>query len=83
MIFRSLVWLNPPMEPKIIDIAARPASILGLDIVSRKIGGIFWIVARIMFVIQGSPSITCGSQKWKGAAPIFMTRAVVMMVCIS
>lgn len=42
-------------------------------------GAIFCQVSIIDAVIQFNPSITSGNQKWNGAAPIFVSNAVLMI----
>lgn len=47
-----------------------------IDIVMNR-GAIFCHVARIIHLVHEILDIICGSQKWKGAAPILMKRAKI------
>jgi hypothetical protein len=74
--------LYPPREPIISDrIASAGITFEAENTISVR-GAIFWIVARMAFVVQDRPSITWGSQKCRGAAPIFMIRAVTMIAFV-
>lgn len=72
--------MNPPSAPIIIDIAAKIVISGCFIVLSNMIGAIFWTVARIVLIFQVRPSITWGSQKCRGAAPIFIIRARVTIV---
>jgi hypothetical protein len=71
--------LYPPKAPIIIDTTASIGIIVEVENIVKNRGAIFWMVARMAFVIQDSPSITWGSQKCRGAAPIFKIRAATMI----
>lgn len=43
-------------------------------------GAIFCHVNRIKLLNQFNPSITSGNQKWKGAAPIFVNNAELVII---
>jgi len=80
IIFFKLVWLNPPMAPIKDDITINiRIKILNFEINdSRIIGVIFCHVIIIIHLGQVRPSITLGSQKWRGAAPIFNINAPII-----
>lgn len=44
------------------------------------IGAIFCQVNRTNLLIHDRPSITSGNQKWKGAAPIFVNNALLIIM---
>lgn len=48
--------------------------------ITKIIGAIFCHVNRIKLLNQFNPSITSGNQKWKGAAPIFVNNAELMII---
>jgi len=50
--------------------------------VSKTIGAIFWIVAKIIQFLQERPSILGGNQKWKGAPPSFIRSETIIIVLI-
>lgn len=74
-ILRKRVWFNPPIPPKTADMI--DDSMIAVEIFEdkiyemRAIGGIFCTVIKIMHCLQLSPCIIGGSQKCRGAAPIF------------
>lgn len=45
----------------------------------KIIGAIFCHVSKIRLLNQFNPSITSGNQKWKGAAPIFVNNAELVI----
>lgn len=47
--------------------------------IRRAKGASFCHVERIRPVVKSRPCNTSGSQKWVGASPIFIARAMVMM----
>jgi len=60
---RVLVWLNPAIAPVSRDRAARDGISFWVRVTRRKKGAIFWRVVSTIFVSQGRPSITWGTQK--------------------
>lgn len=82
--FRSWVWLRPPRPPKVIDRMAVVSKMVWLilsDIISRRdIGASFCHVRIVRLVSVVVPWVTSGSQKWNGAAAIFIIRARVIIV---
>lgn len=82
--FRSCVWFRLPRPPIVIDrIAAISISVMLvlLWVVNRiVIGAIFCQVRMVRVVMVVVPCDTSGSQKWNGAAAIFIIRAKVMIV---
>ncbi len=49
--------------------------VLGLYI-SKIRGAIFWMVIKKILLIQFNPSLISGNQKWKGAAPNFVSNEI-------
>lgn len=82
--FRSKDWLIPPIAPTIADKVALIPTRSGLQLykvyIKRYNGPTFWTVIKIKPWGQVNPSITCGNQKWKGAAPSFNNKAVVIKI---
>lgn len=76
MIFRNLVWFTPISPLIVIDeMIIIAMNISGLVVFIRiVIGAIFCHVSIIRELVHESPSIISGNQKWKGAAPIFVSR---------
>lgn len=82
IIFRNLVWFNPiipPISEEKIIVVEINNEIFKLNI-KRIIGAIFCQVKRINLFIQFKPSKTSGNQKWKGAAPIFVSSAEFIII---
>lgn len=48
--------------------------------ITKIIGAIFCHVSKIKLLNQFNPSITSGNQKWKGAAPIFVNNAELVII---
>ena len=84
IIFRSRVWLSPPQPPTITDMMAIVRSRLGLMVgeIWYRIdsGAIFCHVSRIRPEDMEIPCVTSGTQKWNGASPSFIAKAVVIMI---
>lgn len=82
MILRSCVWLRPPQLPIITDRVerVRRISVLVEECIWYiiEMGASFCHVRRSRPEIKDVPWVTSGIQKWKGAIPNFMARAVVM-----
>jgi hypothetical protein len=78
-IFRTEVWANPPIAPKIDEnAAAQSKEFIKFSLISKQFnrraeGPTFCQAKIIKEFLQESPSITWGSHKWKGAAPIFIS----------
>lgn len=84
MIFRSWVWFNPFHPPIRVDVSPSISS-SGVFrdwevIISNDSGASFCQVTKIRAVVVEVPCITSGSQKWNGASPSLMARAVVRIV---
>ena len=47
---------------------------------NKIIGAIFCHVIKINLLIQDSPSITVGNQKWKGAMPTLIIRGIEIKI---
>lgn len=76
-IFRRLVWLNAftvLVTKETMITAIKNAGVILLTMII-SIGAIFCQVSRIREFVHLNPSITSGNQKWKGAAPIFVSKA--------
>lgn len=43
-------------------------------------GAIFCHVNKIIPEVSGTPCVTSGTQKWNGAIPNFMARAIVIII---
>ena len=84
MIFRSCVWFSPPNPPTITDrdpIIVRVSMEAWFHVRrSRAIGASFCQVIMINPVLNDVPCRTSGSQKWAGASPNFIARAIVRSV---
>lgn len=84
--FRSWVWFRPPSPPRVIDRVALSKSkvVLVLLLVFSRInnGAIFCQVRTVRAVMVVVPCDTSGSQKWNGAAAIFIISAIVMIVVV-
>lgn len=82
-IFRSWVWFNPPHPPKTtdnMDIESKISRLIEWEIWYRiDNGASFCQVRMIMPDDRGIPWVTSGTQKWNGASPSFMARAIVMI----
>lgn len=79
IIFCKDVWFSPLIDLIIIDSIIIEIKKLLLNLYDKiKIGVIFCQVIKIKLLIQDNPDITKGSQKWKGAAPIFIKREVII-----
>jgi hypothetical protein len=75
IIFRKLVWFNPPNDPILIERKIIKENKLGKIKYEISIkGAIFCHVIKIKLLVQLNPSITPGNQKWKGAAPILSNK---------
>lgn len=78
IIFRILIWLNP------ITVLTNSEAIITVIInwvfillfINSIIGAIFCQVNKMIEFIHLRPSITSGNQKWNGAAPSFVSKAV-------
>lgn len=86
--FRSWVWFRLPRPPAVMDnIADNNISVMLvlLCIVNKIVNGaIFCQVKIVRATSVVVPCDTSGSQKWKGAAAIFIIRArVIMVVAVS
>lgn len=83
IILRREVWFNPPIAPTsadiIVDIIINVFIFL-IDMAINIIGAIFCQVIRINLFTHVNPSITLGNQKWKGAAPVFIIRADIIII---
>lgn len=81
MIFRTLVWLNPPNAPinaeNVIEITKKK----DLWVSNKNKGAIFCQVTKIKQFIQFVLFIIEGSQKWNGAAPNFVRSEIVIIRC--
>lgn len=75
---RRLVWLIPMIPPNIAEIEEKnKIKKLQWRIVLIRIkGAIFCQVRRIKILDQEEPLQTIGTQKWKGALPIFIASVV-------
>lgn len=70
--FRIEVWFRPPIAPKIADKIILKYKILLIILYEIIIiGAIFCHDIKSNELFQFNPSITIGSQKWNGEAPIF------------
>ena len=79
-IFRKDVWFKPLIAPVRADVKAKNIKIEGLYNIDKIIKGeIFCHVSKITELIQLKPSIVSGNQKWKGAIPSFIPKAIVIM----
>lgn len=82
--FRSWVWLRLPRPPIIMDSIAEDSvsvMLVLLWVVNRIISGaIFCHVKIVRVVMVVVPCDTSGSQKWNGAAAIFIIKASVIMI---
>lgn len=81
-IFRKLVWFIPIKPLTIIDeiITIEIKIILGVSYIKITIGAIFCHVNIIKQLNHCNPSIISGNQKWNGAAPIFVNKAVSKII---
>lgn len=86
MSFRSWVWLRPPRPPIVIDRMAdvsKSVMLVLLLVYNRIVSGAIFCHVRIVRVVRVVvPCDTSGSQKWNGAAAIFIIRAKVMIVVV-
>lgn len=84
--FRSWVWLSPPTPPTITDRIADELRIVRLVLlwfIIRMLRGAIFCQVRIIRVVSVVvPCATSGSQKWNGAAAIFIIRAKVMIFMV-
>lgn len=84
--FRSWVWLSPPSPPTSTDKIAEELRIVRLVLLWLTIrmvrGAIFCQVRIVRVVSVVAPCATSGSQKWNGAAAIFINRANVMIFIV-
>lgn len=83
MVFK-FVWFSPmilPIEIDIIIIVIIKYVELLVYII-KIMGAIFWVVNKIMFCCQFNLIITWGTQKWRGAAPIFINNDEFIIVKI-
>lgn len=82
--FRNWVWFRPPRPPMVMDriaMVSRMVWLILFDIMSRRdMGASFCHVRIVKLVSVVVPWVTSGSQKWNGAAAIFIMRAKVIMV---
>lgn len=82
--FRSWVWFSPPRPPRVMEriaVISRMVWLTLFDIASRSdMGASFCHVRIIRPVSIVVPWVTSGSQKWNGAAAIFIIKDKVMMV---
>lgn len=84
MIFRSCVWFSPFHPPIRVDVSPNVSRrVVFRDWAVKKSsdsGANFCQVVRIRAVVVDVPCSTSGSQKWNGARPSLMARAVVRIV---
>lgn len=82
--FRICVWFSPPNPPIVMDIIAMVNRAVWLILFdnARRIdnGASFCHVSIVRLVSVVVPCVTSGSQKWNGAAAIFIIRASVISV---
>lgn len=82
--FRIWVWFNPPKPPMVMDKIAMVNRMVWLIFTESEsridIGASFCHVKIVRLVSVVEPCVTSGSQKWNGAAAIFIIRAKVMIV---
>lgn len=87
--FRIWVWLSPPSPPIRMDRIADEFRIIRLVLlwfITRMVRGAIFCQVRITRVVSVvAPCATSGSQKWNGAAAIFIIRArvIIFMVEVS
>lgn len=78
--FRKEVWFNPPMAPikvdKIIKIKRKLVILVIYEIIIM--GANFCHVIKIILLFHEIVSITLGNQKWKGAAPNFNIKVIII-----
>lgn len=83
---RICVWFSPPSPPIVMDMIAISSKAIWLilfDITSRiDMGASFCHVRMARLVSVVVPCVTSGSQKWNGAAAIFIIRASVINVVV-
>jgi len=84
---RICVWFSPPRPPMVMDmiaISSRAVWLILFDMTSRiDIGASFCHVKIVRLVSVVVPWATSGSQKWNGAAAIFIIRAKVISVVVT
>jgi len=82
--FRICVWFSPPSPPIVMDMIAMVNRAVWLILFdnARRIdnGASFCHVSIVRLVSVVVPCVTSGSQKWNGAAAIFIIRASVISV---
>lgn len=81
IIFRNFIVFSPPSAPIYADRIEERIIIwiIKEEVVKYEIniiGANFWIVIKMIVWSQDIPSITCGNQKWKGAAPNLRSSAI-------
>ncbi len=78
-IFFTIIWLIAPIAPMRQEKITIILTKLFLTKIIRSIGAIFCHVRTIRVCIHLEVWITCGSQKWKGAAPILIAKAIIII----
>lgn len=82
-ILRSWVWFSPPQPPTRIDRIERVRRMFvstDEDIwYIIEMGANFCHVRRSKPDVRGTPWVTSGTQKWKGAIPSFIAREVTII----
>lgn len=83
---RSWVWFRPPRPPTMTDKRAdvsRSVILVLLFVFNRMVRGAIFCHVRIVRAVRVVvPCDTSGSQKWNGAAAIFINKEMVIIVVI-